>query len=63
MVAIRLIYDEGADRGVPLPAYETPGAAGADLRANLPDRGEVELAPGARALTPHRPQDRDPRWL
>jgi len=52
MVAIRLIYDEGADRGVPLPAYETPGAAGADLRANLPDRGEVELAPGARALIP-----------
>jgi dUTP pyrophosphatase len=37
---------------VPLPAYETPGAAGADLRANLPDRGEVELAPGARALIP-----------
>ncbi|MDK3019588.1 dUTP diphosphatase [Pseudodonghicola flavimaris] len=52
MVAIRLIHDEGADRQVPLPAYETAGAAGADLRANLPDRGEVELAPGARALIP-----------
>ncbi|MGE4327838.1 MAG: dUTP diphosphatase [Pseudodonghicola sp.] len=52
MVAIRLIYDEGADREVPLPAYETEGSAGADLRANFPDRGEVVLAPGARALIP-----------
>ncbi|WP_298679566.1 dUTP diphosphatase [uncultured Lentibacter sp.] len=33
-----------------LPAYETTGAAGADLRANLADRGEIVLAPGARAL-------------
>ena len=52
MVAIRVIHDDGADRGVPLPSYETPGAAGADLRANLPDRGEIALAPGARALVP-----------
>ncbi|WP_417678360.1 dUTP diphosphatase [Pseudodonghicola sp.] len=52
MVAIRLIYDEGADREVPLPAYETEGSAGADLRANFPDRGEVVLAPAARALIP-----------
>ena len=39
MVAIRVIHDEGADRDVPLPSYETAGAAGADVRANLPDRG------------------------
>lgn len=52
MVSIRVIYDEGADRDVPLPSYETAGAAGADLRANLPDRGEITLAPGARALVP-----------
>ncbi|MFW8636502.1 dUTP diphosphatase [Cribrihabitans pelagius] len=52
MVTIRLIHDEGADTGVPLPSYETAGAAGADLRANLPDRGEIRLAPGARALVP-----------
>lgn len=52
MVVIRVIHDEEADRGVPLPAYETAGAAGADLRANLPDRGSVELKPGARALVP-----------
>lgn len=52
MVAIRVIYDEGADRDVPLPSYETAGAAGADVRANLPDRGGIVLQPGARALVP-----------
>ena len=36
---------------VPLPAYETAGAAGADLRAWLPE-GAVTLAPGARVLVP-----------
>lgn len=49
-MTIRVIYDEGADRAVPLPSYETAGAAGADLRANLPGRNTIELAPGARAL-------------
>ncbi|MEO1686814.1 MAG: dUTP diphosphatase [Pseudomonadota bacterium] len=39
------------DAALPLPAYETAGAAGADLRACLPD-GAVTLAPGARALIP-----------
>jgi len=52
MVTIRVIYDEGADRDVPLPSYETSGAAGADIRANLPDRGSLRLAPGARVLVP-----------
>ncbi len=45
----------GADAAVPLPAYETAGAAGMDLRANFDAarRGEgVTLAPGARALIP-----------
>ncbi|WP_332692970.1 dUTP diphosphatase [Bosea sp. (in: a-proteobacteria)] len=36
---------------LPLPAYETAGAAGLDLRAALP-QGTLELAPGARALVP-----------
>ncbi|MCB4456058.1 dUTP diphosphatase [Leisingera sp. McT4-56] len=52
MVTIRVIHDEGADRDVPLPSYETAGAAGADLRANLPDRGCLVLQPGARNLVP-----------
>ncbi|WP_263619600.1 dUTP diphosphatase [Salipiger bermudensis] len=46
------MWDEGADQALGLPAYATTGAAGADLRANLPDRGEVVLAPGARAQVP-----------
>ena len=52
MVTIAVMWDEGADQVLGLPAYATSGAAGADLRANLPDRGEVVLAPGARALVP-----------
>ncbi|WP_425425931.1 dUTP diphosphatase [Alloyangia pacifica] len=46
------MWDEGADRELGLPHYASAGAAGADLRANFPDRGEVVLAPGARALIP-----------
>ena len=49
MTTVQLCWAEGADRNLPLPAYETAGAAGADLRANLPG-GAVDLAPGARAL-------------
>ncbi|MEP2680106.1 MAG: dUTP diphosphatase [Sulfitobacter sp.] len=49
MTTIKLCWADGADRSLPMPAYESAGAAGADLRANLPD-GPVTLAPGARAL-------------
>ena len=52
MVTVRFVWEEGADRSLGLPSYESAGAAGADLRANLPDRGFVELAPGARGLVP-----------
>ena len=52
MVVIKMIHDAGADPSLPLPAYETVGAAGADLRANLPDRSSLTLVPGARALVP-----------
>ena len=52
MVEIAMIWDEGADRSLGLPSYETAGAAGADLRANFPDRGGVEITPGARELVP-----------
>jgi dUTP diphosphatase len=50
MVVIRMVYEDGADRDVALPSYETAGAAGADLRANFLDRGALVLDPGARAL-------------
>ncbi len=49
---IRMAWTEDADQTVPLPSYETAGAAGADLRANFPDRAALTLAPGARALIP-----------
>jgi dUTP pyrophosphatase len=49
MTTIKLRWAEGADQNLPLPSYESAGAAGADLRANLPG-GAVTLAPGARAL-------------
>ncbi len=52
MVEIRVIFDRGADQSLPLPSYETAGAAGADLRANLPDRATLTLSPGGRALVP-----------
>ena len=38
--------------GLPLPAYETSGSAGMDLRAAVPEDAPVTLAPGARALVP-----------
>ena len=38
--------------GLPLPAYETAGSAGMDLRAAVPDDQPLTLEPGARALAP-----------
>lgn len=52
---LRVMWDDGADREVPLPAYATLGAAGADLRANLaPDHraNGFLLAPMQRAVIP-----------
>ncbi|MFK7744206.1 MAG: dUTP diphosphatase [Roseobacter sp.] len=51
MVTIKISWDEGADQALDLPAYETAGAAGADVRANIPN-GDITLLPGARALVP-----------
>ena len=51
-VAISVVWDDGADTTLGLPCYETAGAAGADLRANLADRGSLDLEPGARVLVP-----------
>jgi dUTP pyrophosphatase len=38
--------------GLPLPAYETGGSAGMDLRAAVADDAPLTLAVGARALVP-----------
>ena len=37
---------------LPLPAYETPGAAGMDLRAATLEEEPVVIRPGSRALIP-----------
>ena len=52
---VRVIWEDWADRSLPLPSYETAGAAGADIRANLrpEDRAAgLVLAPMARAIVP-----------
>ena len=52
---ILILRDDGADPAIPLPAYATRGAAGADLRANLPRDQRPQgftLSPGQRAIVP-----------
>jgi len=51
MARIRVLrLPHGAD--LPLPAYETAGAAGMDLRAAIPADASLLLAPGERTLVP-----------
>ena len=45
---VRLPHAEG----LPLPAYESAGAAGMDLRAAVPDDRPLLILPGKRALVP-----------
>lgn len=52
---VKILFEDWADRDLPLPAYETPGAAGADIRANLPPEMRAAgftLAPMQRAICP-----------
>jgi dUTP pyrophosphatase len=52
---IALVWEDWADRTLGPPAYATAGAAGADIRANLPPdarAGGLTLAPMARVLVP-----------
>ena len=52
---LRILWEDWADQDLPLPSYETAGAAGADIRANLTadlrDAGVV-LLPMQRAIMP-----------
>lgn len=52
---VKIVFEDWADLDLPLPSYETAGAAGADLRANLPpelrDIG-FTLQPMQRAICP-----------
>ncbi len=49
MVTVKFIWEDGADRSIGLPHYATEGAAGADVKAHLPE-GPVTLDPGERTL-------------
>ena len=52
---VRIHRTEESDSGIALPAYETEGSAGMDIRANFPPEMRNEgiiLAVGARALIP-----------
>ena len=52
---LRIQWEDWADRALPLPAYETAGAAGADIRANLlPEMRDAGFAlhPMQRAIIP-----------
>lgn len=51
MIAVRVqVLPHG--EGLPLPARQTEGAAGMDLRAAVPEDAAMTLAPGARAAIP-----------
>ena len=55
MPVVLILWEDWADRALPLPSYETPGAAGADVRANLAlaDRAVgVTLQPMDRVVVP-----------
>lgn len=49
---IEVMRIEGFDPDISLPEFATKGAAGADLRLNLADRGSVTLEAGCHALLP-----------
>jgi len=52
---VLVLWEDWADRSLPLPQYETAGAAGADLRANLrPEDRETgfTLDPMHRSIVP-----------
>ena len=55
MTVLKLLWEDWADPALGLPAYETPGSAGADIRANLmPEDREsgFTLDPMHRAVVP-----------
>lgn len=52
---VSVCWEDWADQSLPLPAYQTAGAAGADLCANFPvevREAGLTLAPMARAICP-----------
>jgi dUTP pyrophosphatase len=55
MIVLKVLREGWADPAIPLPDYATPGSAGADIRANLPEAqraGGFTLSPMQRAIVP-----------
>ncbi len=55
MIQVGILWEDWADQSLPLPQYQTAGAAGADICANLPpDRRAqgVTLVPMQRLIVP-----------
>lgn len=55
MAVVQVVWEDWADQSVALPAYQTAGAAGADLCANLPAdlrATGLVIAPMARVVVP-----------
>ena len=55
MVVVKILWEDWADRTVALPAYQTAGAAGADICANFPQSERAAgmvLAPMERRVVP-----------
>ncbi|AWD21389.1 dUTP diphosphatase [Fuscovulum blasticum] len=52
---VRILWEDWADPSLPLPAYQTAGAAGADICANFPEADRaagLTLAPMQRTICP-----------
>ncbi|MCK5883003.1 MAG: dUTP diphosphatase [Bacteriovoracaceae bacterium] len=52
MIEIKVLPLEHFDSELPLPFYATQGAAGADIRASLPNKDSMVLKPGKRDMVP-----------
>lgn len=52
MVVIKIKPLDHFDPGFELPFYATNGAAGADIRASLPEKNSLIVKPGERLLVP-----------
>ena len=52
MVEVRIKKLEHYDSSFDLPFYATEGAAGADIRASMPEKKSLTIKPGERMLVP-----------
>ncbi|HXH30226.1 MAG TPA: dUTP diphosphatase [Bacteriovoracaceae bacterium] len=52
MVEVSVLTLEHFDQSFELPFYATDGAAGADIRASIPEKKSLTVRPGERVLVP-----------